>query len=102
MNRLALTAQIVERGAVRYTPAGLPALDVRLAHDSQVLQDSAPRRVFLEIHALAIGEEMVRRLESLAVGTTADFSGFLARQRNGRGVMLHINGIDATPSESAA
>ena len=30
MNRLVLTAQLVERGAMRYTPAGLPALDLSL------------------------------------------------------------------------
>ncbi|MEO8805817.1 MAG: primosomal replication protein N, partial [Burkholderiaceae bacterium] len=28
MNRLVLTAQLLERGALRYTPAGLPALDL--------------------------------------------------------------------------
>ncbi|HEX6362976.1 MAG TPA: primosomal replication protein N, partial [Albitalea sp.] len=30
MNRLVLQAQLVERAAVRYTPAGLPALDLVL------------------------------------------------------------------------
>jgi primosomal replication protein N len=32
MNRLVLQAQVLERKAMRYTPAGLPALDLRLAH----------------------------------------------------------------------
>ncbi|MEP7102565.1 MAG: primosomal replication protein N, partial [Burkholderiales bacterium] len=36
MNRLVLTAQLVERGALRYTPAGLPALDLSLKHESEV------------------------------------------------------------------
>jgi primosomal replication protein N len=30
MNRLILAAELVERGATRYTPAGLPALDLGL------------------------------------------------------------------------
>jgi primosomal replication protein N len=36
MNRLVLQAQLVERGALRYTPAGIPALDLNLKHESQV------------------------------------------------------------------
>ncbi|MEY4754119.1 MAG: hypothetical protein RJA44_1794 [Pseudomonadota bacterium] len=91
-NRLVLTAQVVERAAMRYTPAGLPAVDVRLAHESTLLHDGAPRRISLEIHATAIGE-LARSLERMAVGKTAEFSGFLARQRNGRGLMLHIDQI---------
>jgi primosomal replication protein N len=92
VNRVLLTAQIVERGSLRWTPAGLPALDLRLAHASQVSQASSPRQVSLEMHATVIGD-LVRKIEALAVGTTADFEGFLAKQRNGRGVMLHITGL---------
>ncbi len=31
-NEVLLSTQIVERKALRYTPAGLPALDLRLHH----------------------------------------------------------------------
>ena len=55
MNRLVLTAQLVERGAMRYTPAGLPALDLSLKHESEVTQDGQPRKVSMEIKARAIG-----------------------------------------------
>ena len=37
MNRLLLSAQLVERAALRYTPAGLPALDVALKHESELM-----------------------------------------------------------------
>lgn len=90
MNQVLLTAQIVERAAMRYTPAGLPVVDVRLAHVSQVMQDGAPRQISFEMHAVAVGE-LARSLERRAVGSTAEFSGFLGKQRNGRGVMLHID-----------
>jgi primosomal replication protein N len=49
MNRLVLTACVIERGALRYTPAGLPALDLSLRHESQVTQDGLPRQVSMEI-----------------------------------------------------
>ena len=45
MNRLVLQAQLVEKGAVRYTPAGLAAFDLSLKHESQVSQAGAPRKV---------------------------------------------------------
>lgn len=92
LNRLELTAQVVERAAVRYTPAGLPVVDVRLAHDSMQAHNGAARRISFEIHAAAIGD-LARSLEQLAVGSTAAFGGFLGRQRNGRGLMLHIDRI---------
>lgn len=96
MNRLLLQATVVERAAPRYTPAGIPALDVKLAHQSQVEHAGQPRQVALEIHATAIGE-VARALERLAVGEDALFSGFLGRQRSGRGVMFHISSFEPVP-----
>lgn len=93
MNHVQLSGQVVERGPLRYTPAGLPALDVRLAHASSVQHEGEWRQVSLEIHATAIGD-LARRLEAMAVGDTALFSGFLSKQRNGRGVMLHIQVLE--------
>ena len=89
MNRLVLSAQLLQRGAVRYTPAGLPALDVTLKHESQVMQDGQPRKVSMEIKARAVGE-ITQRVEQLAVGSEHGFAGFLGSQRNGRGVVFHI------------
>jgi primosomal replication protein N len=93
MNRLVLTAQLVERGAVRYTPAGLPALDLSLKHESEVSQDGQPRKVSMEIKARAIGE-ITRSLLGLEIGSTHGFAGFLGSQRNGRGVVFHVTELD--------
>ena len=89
MNRMVLSAQLLERGAVRYTPAGLPAIDCRLQHASTVTEDGQPRKVSLEIKAMAIGA-MSRPLGALALGQTGLFAGFLATTRNGRGLLFHI------------
>jgi primosomal replication protein N len=89
MNRLVLSAQLVERGAVRYTPAGLPALDLMLKHESEVTQDGQPRKVSMEIRARAIGE-ITRRLLQLEIGSSLGFAGFLGSQRNGRGIVFHV------------
>jgi primosomal replication protein N len=92
VNRLVLNAQVVERKVLRYTPAGLPALDLRLAHASQVEQAGSARQVSFEMPAVAIGE-VARSLEFVTVGATAEFTGFLAKQRSGRGVVFHIQSL---------
>lgn len=93
MNRTVLSAQLVQRGALRYTPAGLPALDLSLKHESEVTQDGRPRKVSVEIKARAVGE-IVQRLAGLDVGSEHGFAGFLGSQRNGRGVIFHVTELD--------
>jgi primosomal replication protein N len=92
MNRLVLQAQVVERAAPRYTPAGLPAMDLVLKHESEVSEDGHARRVSLEIRAVAIGE-ITRQLGQVAVGSQARFAGFLAAARNGRGIVFHVTAM---------
>jgi primosomal replication protein N len=94
MNRLVLTAQVVERGALRYTPAGVPALDLSLKHESQVHQDGHTRMIWFDLKARAIGEVITQRVASLELGSTHGFSGFLGSQRNGRGIVFHITEFD--------
>lgn len=89
MNRLVLSAELVERGALRYTPAGLPALDLALRHQSEVSEDGQPRKVSMEIRAVAIGA-ITQPLAALNLGTAALFAGFLTSARNGRGQIFHV------------
>jgi len=89
MNRLVLQAQLVERGTVRYTPAGLPALDLSLKHESQLTEAGHLRKVSVEIRAVAIGD-ITQPLAKLAIGTEMGFAGFIGAQRNGRGVVFHV------------
>lgn len=93
MNRLVLGAQLLERGAMRYTPAGLPALDLLLKSDSEVEQNGQARKVSLEIKAVVIGE-ITRSAQALVLGTQAIFAGFLASSRNGKGLVFHVTAID--------
>ena len=93
MNRLVLTAQLLERGALRYTPAGLPALDLSLKHESEVTQDGQARKVWFEIKARALGD-ITQRVAGIEMGSTHGFAGFLGSQRNGRGVVFHVTELD--------
>jgi primosomal replication protein N len=85
---------LIERAALRYTPAGLPALDLLLKHESVVSEDGLPRKISLEIKAVAIGE-MSRSVAAMALGGAASFAGFLGATRNGRGLIFHITALDA-------
>ena len=89
MNRVELNGSIVETGALRYTPAGLPALDFRIEHESRVQEGGQWRQVKASIKAVAIGS-VAERLGNQAVGSHWRFTGFLASPRNGKGVALHI------------
>jgi len=93
VNRLILEAQLIERGAMRYTPAGLPAFDMSLRHESEVSEDGKARRVSFEIRARAIGE-ITQRLAPIGLGTTHRFAGFLGSQRNGRGIVFHVTELE--------
>jgi primosomal replication protein N len=94
MNRLVLAATLSERGVVRYTPAGLPALDLVLKHESEVSEDGQPRKVSMDIKAVAIGQGISRRIGALALGSAGSYAGFLASGRNGRGLVFHITALD--------
>lgn len=93
MNRLVLGAQLVQRSALRYTPAGLPACDLELRHESQVSEAGLPRKVSVDIRAVALGE-MAQRVVALPLGSPGVFAGFLASGRNGRGIVFHVTAIE--------
>ena len=93
LNRLVLTAEVVGRGALRYTPAGLPVFDLSLKHESTLAQEGQPRWVNVEIKARAVGE-ITQRIGRLELGKRHAFAGFLGSQRNGRGIVFHVTELD--------
>jgi primosomal replication protein N len=93
MNRLLLSATLVQRGAMRYTPAGLPALDLALEHRSELSENGQPRKVALQLRAVAIGA-ITEAVTALALGASAQFAGFVAQARNGRGLQFHITEVE--------
>jgi primosomal replication protein N len=89
VNQLVVSAQIAEASALRYTPAGLPAFDCRLEHESEVMEAGQARQVKVAIKAVAFGsaaETLVRQ----PIGSSWRFTGFLATPRNGKHPVLHI------------
>jgi primosomal replication protein N len=89
VNRVVLSAFIVEASALRYTPAGLPALDMRLEHESEQSEAGQARKVNAALKAVAFGS-VAEALARQAVGSGWLFTGFLATPRNGKHPVLHV------------
>jgi primosomal replication protein N len=89
-NRLAFDALLTERGDLRYTPAGIPAIDCSLHHQSVQAEAGGERKVECELFAVAFGD-VARKLAAKPVGSALCCEGFLARRyRTGVTVALHI------------
>ena len=88
-NQLTLRAVLAEAQPLRHTPAGLPAIDVLLTHESVQAEAGSQRQVKLAARAIAFGT-LAERLARLALGSQWQFCGFLAAGRNGKGLVFHI------------
>ena len=64
-----------------------------LKHESEVSEDGQPRKVSMEMRAVAIGA-VTRSLLALELGAAGLYAGFLAGSRNGRGLRLHITSVE--------
>jgi len=73
-NQLDLNASIAELNAMRYTPAGVPALDLRLEHESLRQEAGQERQVKASVKAVAFGalaEGLPSRRSAAAGGSKA-------------------------------
>jgi primosomal replication protein N len=90
LNRFALTASLQEIKTLRHTPAGVPVIEMTLAHESDVREAGHVRRVEMNISAVALGE-MALLLIDTPLGCRLEVEGFLAALRRGSPrLVLHI------------
>lgn len=89
MNQTQLAARIAEISALRHTPAGIPAIDLVLEHESQQVEAGQARQVKVAMRAVAFGA-MAEALKVQTLGSEWRFAGFLAAARGGKHPVLHI------------
>jgi primosomal replication protein N len=89
VNQTILSARIAEAKPLRYTPAGLPAVDLLLEHESETVEAGSKRLVLVEMRAVAFGTD-AETLARQAIGSGFRFTGFLAAPRHGKHPVLHI------------
>ena len=94
-NEVVIDGRLLKRSALRYTPAGIPVIDLLLAHRSLQVEAGSQREARCEIAAVAIGELAVR-LSAARINQPLQISGFLAQHTIGnRRIVLHA--VDAEP-----
>ena len=91
-NHVAIKACIAEAQALRFTPAGVPAIELRLEHSSKQQEAGQMREVNAVMKAVAFGA-MAERLTRQPIGSLWRFTGFLATPRNGKHPVLHVQDI---------
>lgn len=93
LNQLKLTARLIAREAIRYTPAGQPVINYQLQYLGEVNEAGIPRKVEMQIAAITIGPEY-RTIEMMEIGQLANFEGFLAHKSlRSQALIFHITNI---------
>jgi len=92
-NSVVVQGVLVESDALRYSPAGIPILRFRLAHQSRQLEAGAQREVGCEIETHAFETE-AKFLASAPLGTKLRVEGFLDRKgKSSRQIVLHARKV---------
>ena len=90
MNQVSITAIALEVKPLRYTPAGLPAVEMLLEHESEVIEAGQARRIQLTLPAIALGD-IALLLADTPLGSSLEIQGFIAQARKGSSkVVLHM------------
>jgi primosomal replication protein N len=94
-----LSGRLLELSPLRYTPAGIPAVEFRLRHESEQEEAGKPRKVEAEIGGIAF-EAQARLLAGAQLNTGLKLQGFLAAKSNrSKRLVLHVTNIEFIEGE---
>ncbi len=97
MNQVGLRASLVEIQPLRYTPAGVPVIEMQLEHAGEVIEAGKARRINMTLTALAMGE-LAYQLAAQPLGSELEVFGFLAPTRKGSSrLRLHLQQVKPQP-----
>ena len=90
-NRVELTGVVSALETLRYTPAGIPIVEVKLDHESPQEEAGKTRAVKCEVAAVAAGQ-VAQRMVQAQLGARIKVTGFLAHRGKSKvQLVLHIN-----------
>ena len=93
-NLSVLAGCVLELAALRFTPAGVPALNFRIAHASTQTEAGAERQVNCEMACVALGPT-AQLLAGAKPGDGLRVTGFLsAKSLKSRTPVLHVNTVE--------
>jgi primosomal replication protein N len=84
---------------LRYTPAGIPAVEFKLRHESQVEEAGSRRAVDAEIGAIAFHAQ-ARLIAAARLMSGVKLEGFLAaKSKRSKKLVLHVTHIEFVEGE---
>ena len=87
---------------MRYTPAGVAAVEFKLAHQSEQDEAGGKRSIQAEVSGIAF-ETQARLLAHAKLGTNLKLSGFLgAKSKRSKRLVLHVTNIEFIEGEKHA
>lgn len=94
LNRVELTGILIERKALRFTPARMPVVECVIGHQSEQIEAGVARRVECEIQAIGLGES-AKWLQAATPGVMVHLTGFLAaKSQSSKQLRLHVTTIE--------
>jgi len=94
VNHFTISAGIVERQPVRYTPAGVPVATLTLAYAGEEMEAGSMRQLRFEMPAVAIGDTALA-VQRVEMGTGVVWKGFLAPKKQGsKQLDFHITAFE--------
>lgn len=91
---------MLELGALRYTPAGVAAVEFKLAHASEQHEAGGRRTIEAEVSAIAF-ETQAKLLAGRPLGSPLRVEGFLgAKSKRSKRLVLHVTKIEFIEGES--
>jgi primosomal replication protein N len=93
-NEVRIAGELIERAALRHTPAGVPVLNIVLRHESRQEEAGAQRLVTCEMQAVVLGREG-ELVAAAPLGSGLELTGFLAaKSLRNRQTVLHVTHIE--------
>ena len=77
-NEVVIDGRLLKRGTLRHTPAGIPAINLVIGHQSIQIEAGGRREARCEVEAVAIGDLAVK-LSTQKLNQPLRISGFLTR-----------------------
>jgi primosomal replication protein N len=93
-NLLVIQGELLKVEELRFTPAGIPILNMVIGHLSEQVEAGMKRRVECEVNATVMGE-LAKTCQRLKEGATVNASGFLAKRSfKSTQLVMHINKLE--------
>jgi primosomal replication protein N len=97
-NEVVIDGRLLKRGTLRHTPAGIPAINLVIGHQSIQIEAGGRREAQCEVEAVAIGDLAVR-LNKEKLNQSLRISGFLTRHSvKDQRLVLHVVSAETNSS----